>query len=77
MNRRRRDLGAVDADELPIRGYDALRSDVAITRINRLTTIDDVRAILAYEAANTARKGVLEAAQSRIEDRAARLASVS
>jgi hypothetical protein len=77
VNRRRRDLGAVDADELPIRGYDALRSDVAITRINRLTSIDDVRAVLAYEAANKARKGVLEAAQSRIEDRAARLASVS
>ena len=77
VHRRRSDLGAVDADELPIRGYDALRSDAAITRINRLTTVDDVRTVLAYETANKARKGVLEAARSRIEDLAARLASVS
>ena len=77
VNRRRRDLGAVDANELPIRGYDALRSDVAITRIGRLTTVEDVRTVLAYETAHKARKGVLEAAQSRIDDVAARLASVS
>ena len=62
VHRRRRDLGAVDADELPIRGYDALRADVAIARISRLTSVDDVRAVLAYETANKARKGVLEAA---------------
>jgi len=77
VNRRRRDLGAVDGDELPIRGYDSLRSDAAIARIGRLTTIDDVRAVLAYEAANKARKGVLEAAQSRVDELATRLASVS
>jgi hypothetical protein len=77
VNRRRRDLGAVDADELPIRGYDSLRSDVAMTRVGRLTSVDDVRAVIAYEAANKARKGVLEAAQARIENLAARLASVS
>jgi hypothetical protein len=77
VNRRRRDLGAVDADELPIRGYDALRADAAIGRIGRLTSVDDVRAVLAYETSNKARKGVLEAAHSRIEELAARLASVS
>jgi bacterioferritin (cytochrome b1) len=77
VNRRRRDLGAVDGEELPIRGYDNLRSDAAIARISRLTTVDDVRAVLAYETANKARKGVLEAAQSRIDELAARLASVS
>jgi len=77
VNRRRRELGAVDADELPIRAYDTLRVDAAITRISRLTTVDDVRAVLAYETANKARKGVIEAAQSRIEDLAARLAAVS
>jgi len=77
VNRRRRDLGAVDGDELPIRGYDGLRSDAAIARISRLTTVDDVRAVLAYETANKVRKGVLEAAQSLIDELAARLASVS
>ena len=72
MHRRRRDLGAVDADELAIHGYDALRADVAIARISRLTSVDDVRAVLAYESANKARKGVLEAAGSRIGDLRAR-----
>src|SRR5207253_441646 len=43
----------------------------------RVTTVDDVRAVIAYETANKARKGVLEAAQSRIDDLAARLAAVS
>ena len=43
----RRPLGAVDATELPIRGYDALRADVATARIARLTNVDDVRAVFA------------------------------
>ena len=77
VNRNRRNLGAIDADELPIRGYDALRSDAVMSRISRLTNVDDVRAVLAYETANKSRKGVLEAAQSRIEDLATRLVSVS
>jgi bacterioferritin (cytochrome b1) len=77
VNQRRRDLGAVDGDELPIRGYDRLRVDAAVSRIERLTTVDDVRAVLAYETANKARKGVLEAAQARIDELASRLAAVS
>ncbi|MET0578339.1 MAG: ferritin-like domain-containing protein, partial [Ilumatobacteraceae bacterium] len=36
VNRARRDLGAVDGDELPIRGYDALAAKAAIGRIDRL-----------------------------------------
>ena len=77
VNRRRRDLGAVDADELPIRGYDSLRSDAVISRIDRLSSIDDVRAVLAYETANKGRKGVLEAAQSRVDALASDLAAAS
>jgi hypothetical protein len=77
IKRRRRELGAVDSSELPIRGYDALRADAAITRIGRLTAADDVRAVLAYESAHKARKGVIEAARTQLERLAARLAAAS
>jgi bacterioferritin (cytochrome b1) len=77
IKRRRRELGAVDSSELPIRGYDSLRADVAITRIGRLTDAADVRAVLAYEAAHKARKGVMEAARTQAERLAVKLAAVS
>ena len=77
VNRTRRELGAVDASELPIRSYDSLAADAAISRINRLRDVDDVRTILAYEAANKHRKGVTAAAQARVEHLASQLASVS
>ena len=54
----RRNLGAVDGDELPIRNYDSLTADDAISRIGRLRDADDVRTVLAYETANKHRKGV-------------------
>jgi hypothetical protein len=72
IKRHRRELGAVDPSELPIRGYDTLRADDATTRIGRLTDADDVRAALAYESAHKARKGVIEAAGTQIERLAAR-----
>ena len=77
IKRRRRELGAVDSSELPIRGYAALRADAAAARIGRLTEIDDVRAVLAYESAHKARKGVIEAARTHIEHLAERLAAAS
>ncbi len=77
VNERRRELGAVDAGELPIRGYDNLRADVASTRIGRLTNVEDVRSVLAYETAHKARKGVIQAAQRNLDERVAELAAAS
>jgi len=77
FNRRRRQLGAIDEQELPIRGYDGLRAEVVGARLARLTDIDDVRAVLAYESARKARKGVIDAARNRIEDLATKLAAAS
>jgi len=77
VNRRRRQLGAVEPAELPIRGYDALRADEASARITRLTDVDDVRTILAYESAHKARKSVIAAARDRVERRATQLAAAS
>lgn len=77
VNRTRRDLGAVDADELPIRGYDGMNAPTAIRRIERLSDAQDVRTMLAYETANKARKGVMAAAQQRLDAVASRLVAVS
>jgi bacterioferritin (cytochrome b1) len=77
VNRVRRNLGAVDQTELPIRNYDSLRVDEAVVRIDRLREADQVRTVLAYEAANKNRKGVVDAATNRIEVLAAELAQVS
>ena len=77
VNSARRGLGAVDASELPIRGYDALNADTAIARIGRLGDADDVRTILAYETANKGRKGVTAAARDQLEQVASQLAAVS
>lgn len=76
VNRVRRNLGAVDATELPIRNFDNLRVDEATGRIERLRDAEQVRTVLAYEQANKNRKGVVDAATSRIEELAADLASV-
>jgi bacterioferritin (cytochrome b1) len=77
VNSTRRGLGAVDASELPIRGYDALNAGTAIARIGRLSDADDVRTILAYETANKHRKGVSAAARDQLEQVAAQLAAAS
>ncbi|KQY07331.1 hypothetical protein ASD37_14925 [Mycobacterium sp. Root135] len=58
--------GALDADELPIDGYDELNVSEAVSGIKALTNPADVRAILAYEEAHKARQGVVSAAQTRI-----------
>jgi bacterioferritin (cytochrome b1) len=77
VNSARRGLGAVDASELPIRGYDALNADTAIARIGRLGDADDVRTILAYETATKHRKGVTAAARHQLEQVVSQLAAVS
>jgi hypothetical protein len=77
LNRVRRGLGAVDADELPIRNYDSLTADDAISRIGRLRDADDVRTLLAYETANKHRKGVTGVLQTRLQILAEDLAAAS
>lgn len=77
IHRTRRDLGAVDASELPVRGYDSLTVSEANRRIERLTDASDVRAVLAYEQANKARKSVISTARQRLEVLASELAAAS
>ncbi|GAB7067777.1 ferritin-like domain-containing protein [Mycobacterium hodleri] len=58
--------GALDADELPVDGYDELNVSEAVSAIKALSSPADVRTILAYEEAHKARQGVVSAAQTRI-----------
>jgi hypothetical protein len=64
----REHLGAVNADELPIKGFDALTVKDAANRIAQLPTADDVQVVLAYEKANKNREAVAEAATKRVRD---------
>jgi hypothetical protein len=64
----REHLGAVNADELPIKGFDALTVKDAANRIAQLPTADDVQVVLTYEKANKNREAVAEAATKRVRD---------
>lgn len=59
-------MGVLDAKELPIRKYDDLNMNDAVAAIKRLTTPDDVRAIIAYEEAHKNRQRIVSAAQTRV-----------
>jgi bacterioferritin (cytochrome b1) len=74
VHRARAELGALDEDELPIRGFDRLPVQTAVTRIGKLDDAQDVRTVLRYEEANKNRKRVGAAAQRRIEELAGDLA---
>jgi bacterioferritin (cytochrome b1) len=77
LNRARRQLGAVEGHELPIRNYDSLTAATAISRIDRLRVPDDVRTVVAYERANKRRKSVTAALDKRLQRLAADLAAAS
>lgn len=69
----REHLGAVSASELPVPGFDALNVDAAANRIGRLTSVDDVQVVLAYEKAHKNRKAIVEAAEKRVRELAVEL----
>lgn len=62
----RRDLGALTETELPIKDYDSLSTTNAVKAIKVLTKVEDVRAVVAYEQAHSARSSVVSAAQTQV-----------
>lgn len=72
IHRLRAETGALSVDELPISGYGGMGVSQVKSRINRLTDPGEVRAVLAFEQANDNRKGVVTAAEQRIEALAAK-----
>ena len=66
VHQTRRELGALTAEELPIKNYDTLTVAGAVQAIKGLTQVEDVRAVIAYEEASYNRRGVVSAAQTRV-----------
>lgn len=66
MHTARRDLGALSADELPVRRYDELSVQDAVAAVKKLDSPDDLQAVLRYEEQHKNRSGVVSAAQTRI-----------
>lgn len=58
--------GILEADELPISGYDELNVSAAVDAIKDLTDAVEVSTVLAYEEAHKNRSGVVSAAQTRV-----------
>ena len=69
-------VGALRADELPIKNFDNLTTNAAVAAIKKLTEVEDVRAIMAYEEAHKGRSGVASAAQTRVAAIAKEVAGV-
>jgi bacterioferritin (cytochrome b1) len=67
VHRIRANVGALEADELPIDAYDDLTVADVKAALLELDDAADVRAVLGYEDAHRARKGVLNAAESRLD----------
>lgn len=72
----RRNVGALDAAELPIKDFDNLTTTNAVAAVKKLTEVEDVRAISAYEAAHKNRSSLLSAAQTRTAAIAKQIAGV-
>ncbi len=73
----RRDLGALNVNELPIKKYDELSIQEAIKAIKKLDRAEDIRAIVAFEEANDARSSVVSAAQTQLAALAKQAVGVS
>lgn len=72
----RRNLGTLDASELPIRGYDELTVPDAIAAVRDLDDAEDVSAIIAYEENHKNRSGLVSAAQTHVATLAKDVADV-
>jgi len=72
----RRDIGALDDDELPVPGYGKLTQPKAVAAVKELDKLEDVQTILAYEESHKNRPSIVSAAQVKIADFAKETVSV-
>lgn len=72
----RRNIGALEASELPIKGYESLSTANAIAAVKKLDDVEDVRAVIAFEESHKARSSVVSAAQVRVAEIAKQVAGV-
>ncbi|ULE34763.1 ferritin-like domain-containing protein [Mycobacterium sp. IDR2000157661] len=68
LHKARAEGGIVDADELPIAGYDELNQTEAVAAVKELDDPSDIRTIIAYEEMHKNRQRLVSAAQVRLAD---------
>ncbi len=69
-------LGTLHESELPIKGYDKLTADDAITAIREITAVDELNKVLHYEETNKARPRVVSALQTHYAGLAKEIAGI-
>ncbi|MEI4273365.1 ferritin-like domain-containing protein [Klenkia sp. LSe6-5] len=62
----RRELGALEAGELPIPSYDELTVGKAVDAVKKLDDAADIEAVIRYEEAHKDRASVVSAAQTQL-----------
>ncbi|SEH55988.1 hypothetical protein SAMN04489835_1429 [Mycolicibacterium rutilum] len=77
LHKARAEGGVVDADELPIDGYDELNQTDAIAAVKELEEPSDIRTIIAYEEMHKNRQRLISAAQTRLADIAQEVVGIS
>jgi hypothetical protein len=76
LHETRSSVGALEASELPIKNYEGLSTTDAIAAIKKLTDVEDIRAVLAFEESHKGRSSVVSAAQTRVAAIAKQVAGV-
>ncbi|MCO7218624.1 ferritin-like domain-containing protein [Klenkia sp. PcliD-1-E] len=66
LHETRRELGALDAAELPIPEYDELTVGKAVEAVKKLDGAADLQAVIRYEEEHKDRSSVVSAAQARL-----------
>ncbi|BBY44959.1 hypothetical protein A5765_14325 [Mycolicibacterium celeriflavum] len=68
LHKARAEGGVVDAEELPIAGYEDLNLNDAVAAVKDLEDPSDIRTIIAYEEMHKNRQRLVSAAQTRLAD---------
>ena len=76
LHETRSNVGALEASELPIKNYESLSTTDAIAAVKKLTEVEDVRTVIAFEEAHKGRSSVVSAAQTRVAAIAKQVAGV-
>ncbi|CAN5297430.1 hypothetical protein BH24ACT10_BH24ACT10_16230 [soil metagenome] len=67
------DLTGVDEEQEPFAAFHTLTGDSIIRHVNDSDDVEHLREVLAYEQAHKARKGVLQAAEARLQELSSRV----
>jgi len=62
----RKKVGALEADELPIKGYEDLSASQAAEAVKKLEKAEDIRTLVRYEETHKDRSTVISAAQTTL-----------